>query len=204
MDMNRPMYGIISHWDLDHYRVLLNMTSSQINMIQSLLVPSKMPNTLSVKNTLNLLGTHKVPIEVLGPAFKTGRYIELVSLGMKNGIEVYRSTDGKNINQSGIALCVNGKKSTGGLTGDHHYRQLNNSVFSSCAEQQYTMVVPHHGGQAGVFKEDYWNSINFKGGAISTKSGRYRNLPRDNIHKFFRNKSFHCTNCTKSDYWTNL
>ena len=38
------------------------------------------------------------------------------------------------------------------------------------------MVVPHHGGIFGILKQHLWNNINIKG-SLSTKSGRYHNLP---------------------------
>lgn len=204
INLNEPTYGIISHWDLDHYRVLLNMEPKQINMIKSMLVPSKMPDTLSLENTLRLLRINKIPVEVLNPAPRTEKYIELVSQGVRNGIEIYRSMDGTNINQSGIVMTITGKNSIAVLTGDHHYRQLTNSVFSNHSGKEYTMVVPHHGGQAGNFKVSDWDAINWRGGAISTQSGRYRNLPRYDIYNFFINKRFHCTNHSNSDYRTTL
>lgn len=199
-----PAYVVISHWDLDHYCALLQLDDNKMKKIKSVLAPSKMPDTKSLVKALNRLKKYNVPVEILGPAKKTGRKIELVSQGMNKNIEIYRSMDGTKINQSGIVLTVQGKESIGVLTGDHHYRQLLDSVFIKNIDERYVMVVPHHGGNAGIFRKNEWNHIQWRGGAISSQSSRYKNLPRYDIHNHFTNQGFFCTDCNKDDYYITL
>ncbi|MCU4963724.1 ComEC/Rec2 family competence protein [Bacillus paranthracis] len=125
----------------------------------------------------------------------------MISQGKINNFELFRSTDGSNINQSGIVLSVEGNDSIGLLTGDHSYRQIYKVISNSKIEKPYVMVVPHHGGNAGKFDEALWSTVSLASGCISTKSARYTNLPQNKIHNFFMNqKSFHCTECHKRDY----
>lgn len=197
-------YVVISHWDLDHYCVLLQLDDNKMKKIKSVLAPSKMPDTKSLDKVLNHLKKYNVPVEILKPAKKTGTKIDLVSQGIEKNIEIYRSTDGAKINQSGIVLTVQGERSIGVLTGDHHYRQLLGSVFIKNIDERYVMVVPHHGGNAGTFRKNEWNQIQWRGGAISSQSGRYKNLPQYDIHSHFTNQRFFCTDCNKDDYYITL
>ena len=85
------------------------------------------------------------------------------------------------------------------MTGDHHYYQIYDYVISNSNQNNYQMVVPHHGGNAGMLKQHLWNNINING-SLSTKSGRYHNLPTIKNHDYFiSQKRFHCTECHGSD-----
>ncbi len=197
--------GMISHWDLDHYRAILDLNSSQLSLMKYIIVPSKMPNTLQLRKTLSRLRSLNIPINILLPSLKRGRSIDLISQGKFGQFELYRSCDGININQSGIVLVVEGVRKIAVLTGDHHYPQIYKRVFSTSRTKPYELVVPHHGGYAGRFKRTDWSTINFSSGALSTQGNRYRNLPQSAIHNFFvRHKAFHCTECTSHDYVTNI
>lgn len=203
--INRPFFGIISHWDLDHYRALLDLDDSQLKLMINIVVPSKMPNTLKLRSVLRRLCKLNIKIDIIKPSLKTGRRINLNSQGRINNLELFRSSDGANINQSGIVLTIEGTNKIGVLTGDHHYPQIYNAVLNNQSLKPYELVVPHHGGNAGEFDLALWNSIPFSSGALSTKSGRYRNLPQTKVHNFFvTNKSFHCTECQKKPYTTFL
>ncbi|MGN7324161.1 aldolase [Bacillus altitudinis] len=205
ISFNQNFIGVISHWDLDHYRAILDMDSSQLSLMKNITVPSKMPNTIQLRKTISRLRSLKIPINILLPAFKRGRSIDLISQGKLGQFELFRSCDGSNINQSGILLVVEGVRKVAVLTGDHHYPQIYNSVFSTFRPKPYELVVPHHGGHAGKFKIADWSTINFSSGALSTKGNSYRNLPQNAIHNFFvMHTAFHCTDCAARDYVTCL
>ncbi|GAB6497613.1 come operon protein 3 [Bacillus sp. UMTAT18] len=201
VNIDRPYYAVISHWDLDHYRGILDLNDVELKLMKNLVAPSKIPNTLQANKALNRLKSLGIRIDIIKPSPKTGRRIDLISQGKINNFELFRSTDGSNINQSGIVLSVEGNDSIGLLTGDHSYRQIYKVISNSKIEKPYVMVVPHHGGNAGKFDEALWSTVSLASGCISTKSARYTNLPQNKIHNFFMNqKSFHCTECHKRDY----
>lgn len=197
--------GIISHWDLDHYRAILDLEDSQLSLMKYIIVPSKMPTTQQLKKTLSRLSSLNIPIIILMPSLKIGRSIDLISQGKYGNFELYRSCDGSNINQSGIVLVIEGLRKVAVLTGDHHYPQIYRSVFSTLGTKPYELVVPHHGGHAGKFERSNWCTINFSSGALSTQGNRYRNLPQSVIHNFFvGSNAFHCTDCRSQDYITDI
>ncbi|MGE7880298.1 aldolase [Peribacillus muralis] len=203
--INRPFFGIISHWDLDHYRALLDLDDSQLKLMKNIVVPSKMPSTLQLKSALRRLIHLGIKVDIILPSLKIGSRIDLISQGRVNNVELFRSSDGANINQSGIVLTIEGANKIGVLTGDHHYPQIYNAVLNIKSLKPYELVVPHHGGNAGNFDLTLWSSIPFSSGALSTMSGRYRNLPQTKVHNFFvTKKSFHCTECQKKPYTTFL
>ncbi|KOS61639.1 aldolase [Lysinibacillus agricola] len=202
-NLTKKFNVVISHWDLDHYRAILDLNDTQIKLMENIVVPSKMPNTLQLNNAFNRLQSSGINIDILSPAHKTksGRRIELVSQGKVNNLELFRSSDGSNMNQSGIVITIEGNEKIGVLTGDHHYPQIYNNVLNVTSVKSYVIVVPHHGGNAGEFNKNIWDTLPLSEGALSTKSFRYRNLPQNKIHKFFiEDKSFHCTECHSSDF----
>ncbi|HDX9535344.1 TPA: aldolase [Bacillus thuringiensis] len=207
VNLTGPYYAVISHWDLDHYRAVLDLDDAQLALMKNIVVPSKMPNTLQLNKALHRLQSFGITIDIITPAFKSGRGrgVELIFRGGVNNFKFFRSSDGANINQSGIVLTIEGIKKVAVLTGDHHYTQIYNGVLSRKFLKPYEFVVPHHGGNAGNFDLNIWNSIPFASGVLSTKSLRYKNLPQGKIHNFFiTKKSFHCTECKASDYVTTL
>ncbi len=157
INFNQEFICVISHWDLDHYRAILDLQDHQLKKMEKIIVPTKMPNTMQLRKTLDRLKKLKIDIEMIPPAFSytrgSGTRIHLVSLGKFGNIEIFRSTDGSNINQSGIALSIEGKNKIAVLVGDHHYPQNINSMLTSRVTKKYEFVIPHHGGHAGKFDE---------------------------------------------------
>ncbi|QIC07186.1 aldolase [Brevibacillus sp. 7WMA2] len=206
-NLTSPFYAVISHWDLDHYRAILDLDDTQLRLMKNIVVPSKMPNTLQLNKGLNRLQSFGINIDIIPPALKRerSRRIELISRGKIHNFKLFRSSDGANINQSGIVLTIEGDRKVAVLTGDHHYPQIYNGVLNRSSIKPYELVVPHHGGNAGDFDLSLWNRIPLASGGLSTKSFRYKNLPQGKIHNFFiTQKSFHCTECRESDYVTTL
>ena len=183
------------------------MRENDLKLMKCLIAPTKMPDSLQLNRTIERLIALRIPFYLIDKTQRYGRSISLTSLGKINNIELFRSCDGHLINQSGIVLTVNGNKRTAILIRDHHYQQIYNFIFNTPNyynnDLSYVLVVPHHGGNAGKFDRRLWSHINFSSGAISTKSNRYRNMPRYDVHGFFVDtKAFHCTdeNCRNIDY----
>lgn len=200
--------GIISHWDLDHYRAILDMEEKELLNMKGIVIPTLTANTFQFQKTIDRITTLNIPIIKVNPSVRViKRRVTLKKVHKFGKIDIYRSCDGANINQSGIVLVVRGESKNAVLTGDHHYSQLRDSVFQDIdLNKQLVFVVPHHGGNAGSFDASYKKVFPKKiEGALSTKVGRYRNLPRSEIHNFFVGvNKFHCTDCDQKDYITFL
>lgn len=198
---------VISHWDLDHYKAILDLTLEELQNMKCIIVPTLTPNTHQYKETMDRLVENKIPIFRIHPTQKTQKHrITLKRIQKVERVIFYRSSDGSKINQSGIVLVISGNDKNAILTGDHHYLQLKNSVFNDLnPEKKIVFIVPHHGGSAGNFAR-YKNMFpsNMEG-ALSTKINRYDNVPIQEIHNFFvKINNFHCTDCRKKEYITKL
>ncbi|MGR5962536.1 hypothetical protein ACT7DN_19860 [Bacillus paranthracis] len=109
-NLTSPFYAVISHWDLDHYRAILDLDDTQLRLMKNIVVPSKMPDTLQLNKALNRLQSFGINIDIIPPALKRerSRRIELISRGKIHNFKLFRSSDGANINQSGIVLTIEG------------------------------------------------------------------------------------------------
>lgn len=199
---------IISHWDLDHYRAILDMEDKELSNMKSLIVPTLTPDTVQYQETIDRVTRLGIQIIKFNPSLRViKRRVTLQRIQKIGQIDIYRSCDGSNINQSGIVLVIEGVNKNAVLTGDHHYCQLRDSVFQDIdLNKKLVFVVPHHGGNAGSFNINHQKIFPQKmEGAVSTKIGRYRNLPRQEVHNFFVGvNKFHCTDCNDKDYITFL
>lgn len=201
---DREFIAVISHWDLDHYRAILDLQESQLEYMKQIIVPSKIPNNIQVQKTFKRLKQLNIAIRILLPTPKKRRTIDLQLIQNEKNLKVYRSSDGSSMNMSGIVLVVEGQNKVCILTGDHHYSQLNRNVLPVLPQKPLELVVPHHGGAAGKFDTTNLDMVCSLSGAISTQSNRYKNLPLKSNYLYFRNRGFHCTECTNQDYIAQL
>lgn len=199
---------IVSHWDLDHYRAILDLPENVILKMQYLIIPTQTANTVQFQKTISRIQNLNIKIIRINPTVRSIKNRVTLSISkVIQSIDLYRSCDGADINQSGIVLFVRGNNKNLILTGDHHYGQLKDSVLKNLdLDKRLVFVVPHHGGNAGTFNSRYQKFFPEKlEGAISTKKGRYTNLPRSDVHNFFVGlNDFHCTDCKNGDYTTIL
>lgn len=142
----------ISHWDVDHYRSLLELRPSDLRCISSVTAPSQIPDTATYKRTVKLLQHHNIPLRAIPPAPRpagTGRKIVLCPLFVSGQFHFYRAVSGQSRNQTGIVVAVVGTTRTALLTGDHHYSKIDSAVLPNLPSQSLILVAPHHGGAAG-------------------------------------------------------
>ncbi|MDO0979284.1 hypothetical protein A4A28_04105 [Staphylococcus hominis] len=200
INFNNKFICILSHWDYDHYKLISKLNDVQISNMKYFIAPTKIPKTESVKKCISKLRQAKIPCLFIKNVKRIKNRINLDLKYKFGNFELYRSSDGSNLNQSGIVIVYKGSHRDVILTGDHHYYQIYDYVISKSNQNNYQMVVPHHGGNAGILKQHLWNNINIKG-SLSTKSGRYHNLPTVKNHDYFiSQRRFHCTECHGSDY----
>ena len=79
VNIDRPYYAVISHWDFDHYRGILDLNDVELKLMKNLVAPSKIPNTLQANKALNRLKIIRYKIDIIKPSPKTGRRIDLIS-----------------------------------------------------------------------------------------------------------------------------
>lgn len=176
----------ISHWDVDHYRALLELRPSDLNCISCVTVPSQVPDTATYQRVIQLLKKHNTPIRSIPPAPRpvgTGRTIILCPHHITHPFHFYRAVSGKSRNQTGIVVAVVGHNRTALLTGDHHYIKIDSAVLPNLPPQPLIMVAPHHGGPAGTLNLKNINSFTSVEFAISVGLNNY-NHPLKSIEKF--------------------
>jgi len=143
---------IISHWDIDHYMMLLSLSDSQIKSIGMILCMDKAISQ-TAKNVLSTLqknlGTR---LSIISASERESRRssLKLHLVGSNKGILLFKGTQSSSINKSGLVLGLQTKEACAVLPADHHYSQIEKDVFPHLNKNlTYNMVVPHHCGNAG-------------------------------------------------------
>ncbi|MFC5630577.1 MULTISPECIES: hypothetical protein [Streptococcus] len=192
--------GFISHFDLDHYKGLLNKNFPLSNILV-LYFPDNIPQTNTLKKLFSKLQKNGIPLKKIARPAKQSRNVSLHRIGILGCLDIYCSDSlAKSRNNSGLVLVINGAVKVGFLTGDHSYHTLEQLV--SLYQKQKVFVLPHHLGRAGNFNSGHWSALLKKNDITiaSTRSGIYRNLPINSRHDFFQlHTNFKCTECLNSD-----
>ena len=146
---------IISHWDVDHYNVLLLMTPKEREQFSQLIVTSTLPSLTPFKLLQNMVMNTKVKVSLVdnNPKVLTApvNYINVINpqlklfaCPMKIGASKFYT------NESGLLLDVDAKDKNILLTGDCTYDQASDAARQSFVtisqEKDHYLVVPHHGG----------------------------------------------------------
>lgn len=199
--------GVLSHFDLDHYRGLLS-DNFPFNRIISLYIPhnpNHIPNTQKYRRLMNILCRENVRIVGINPITKINNRIRLEEVMQPlPSIRLYRATEAHNKNNSGIVLVVSGRNRDVILTGDHYYRYLLPVVVDiNNGNRDIVLVIPHHLGNGGKFRGSDWsNIVNLRHSIASTRPEIYNNLPNMHKHNYFStHTTFRCTepSCDNGD-----
>lgn len=194
-------YCILSHWDIDHYRMISQIPRKDLQRMALFISPTFIPSTKQCTHTLNILKAVNIPIIVLPPSPKIGRSINIGLQQSIHNIQIYRSSDAvskKNLNQSGIVLLVNGNQKKAVLCADHHYHQVHEGIFIHYPNDIFEFVIPHHGGNAGTLYPSIWNTFTFSGCILSTMENRYTNLPKHSTHSYWKISKNLPKTCTRN------
>lgn len=149
---------IISHWDMDHFQSLKYLSQTDFSKVKGVYGPSNIPPTLVYQEAIDNIGKYGVPFKLMPNTTRLGREISLNFLMSFNPIDIYRASNGRSRNQTGIVLAVNGIKKLVLLTGDHHYNKILEAIKGRYTHQETILVAPHHGGSAGRFSVGEWSS----------------------------------------------
>lgn len=146
---------IISHWDLDHYHCLLQMTDDQIKLFSGVVCVNKVKSLISEKvlwRLIDVLGRKRVTC--IGPPPRKYKPFPYPHRFTKIGcLSVYICERSRNINYSGVIISVDSGSCNVICTGDSTLSQacivLENNMSSherSIMMNDHILVVPHHGG----------------------------------------------------------
>jgi 5S rRNA maturation endonuclease (ribonuclease M5)/beta-lactamase superfamily II metal-dependent hydrolase len=149
---------ILSHWDVDHYHLLLEAEDETIKSIAAFIYRSLIPNRTSKKlidrfKALNPKALYPIQQETpnLG---RTSDELKKI-FGNKYGFFIFNGSKNKNRNKAGILLALKGFSQVIIFGADFHYEQINKYVLPNFHyKHDHYLVVPHHGGEAGKFIYD--------------------------------------------------
>jgi len=146
---------VISHWDVDHYYVLLLMSDASLKAFRYFLCRRGTPNMTSTRLLNRMLTLNPNVVITLDPEPRPGWYSpppQLVHRHTGGCVLVFNAERHRDRNRSGIVLAVQRNGSSAVLAGDHHYYQISSAVLPMLASGvPQHLVVPHHGGNAGAF-----------------------------------------------------
>lgn len=173
---NKPIL-VLSHWDKDHYHSLIGMTDLELKCFSSFICPAFLPNVTSrilfsrivsaigINNVLSIQNLHK--FRGIPPILK------LIS-PTKNKLKFFNSTEDKNRNKSGIVLAIETNKSSIIIPADCHYELISNFILPIFNHTNlHNIIVPHHGGKAGLYNYNLSPGSNPNFALISVGKNRY-------------------------------
>lgn len=194
----------ISHWDIDHYNLLMYVSNKEISNLCCVFVPSECIS-LTSKNIVQRLEDHCTYLRPIKPF--TNRLVKRkTSLRPLYSGKHYVLMGGefsRNKNLSGLALIVWYSDGCAFLCADHSYYQVYENMKKAYHEyakgliaksailgitQKVNIVVPHHGGDGGKIESRY--NINYPGqGVVSTGINKYGH-PKDDVRAHFCKMGF--------------
>jgi beta-lactamase superfamily II metal-dependent hydrolase len=186
---------IISHWDVDHYNGIFNLTNEQLEKFDFIVLPKTIPNQTSLR-AFNLLPPQKVLLVNSKPKIRNQPKKMHVVFDLKY-IKLFRATKSSNRNKSGIVVSCHGEEKDAILSGDQKYELINAVVVPKCKNKNMILVVPHHGGHSGDVKlVANWNVI---AGIISVGDNPWGH-PYENVINEFNGKLLCRTNEPKFQF----
>lgn len=167
----------LSHWDKDHYHSLIEMTDEEIKCFSLFIcIDRAITNTSKIlldrfKNLLGLKNVYEIPnITRTSRGGKTPLY--LIS-NIDSQVLLFTSMYHKTKNISGLVLAIRILKSSAIFSGDCFYNQLSEHVLPIINyENNHTLIVPHHGGEAGKYQY-HSKSIKKKNAIISAGKSKH-------------------------------
>lgn len=141
---DRPGF-VLSHWDVDHYHLLLGMSIATAQSFKYFVCRGKLPN-LTSRRAMAMISN----VIALPPEPRSAGKPRLHLLHQTGDVMLFNSERHRDRNQSGLVIAVNRKASSAVLAGDQHYTQISTCVLPHLSPLGcHNLVVPHHGGAAG-------------------------------------------------------
>lgn len=143
---------IISHWDMDHYLCIKDLSPEIIDQCFNNVIcpPAKSLMTSSILDKLYnecSLGVY----EIKPPTRTKSAYPKMIQVARSNTATLYIGEQSRNINYCGISLFINISNGTASLTGDLALIQCDDILSNEKRKRReircHKLVVPHHGGK---------------------------------------------------------
>lgn len=163
---------IISHWDIDHYNGIFDISDNILENYNFCLVPNKIENLTTQRAFDKLLrNTVVYPIEMNNKGRGIGASSVLTEIYSSPVFKLYKGTKCSDRNKRGLLLSLHAKNMDFIFPADHHYNQIENYIIPNCINRNFNLVVPHHGGNAGNYNLiRSWIHCNH---SIISTNGRY-------------------------------
>lgn len=158
-----PWDLIISHWDLDHYNLLITADKKELGNIKNVYAPSNFI-TLTSQNVVKKLNAYSINFKFISPINKRVkcRQISLHEISAGNNWTMFCGEKSRSTNNSGLALAVYNYDKCVYLCADHTYKQsfddMHNYICSKIYSKKCHFVVPHHGRWAGKYNIANYNT----------------------------------------------
>lgn len=193
----------LSHWDKDHYHALVGMSDEELKCFSSFVCIDRVPNLTSrilYSRIETILGRENIyTISNLPRDSKGGPTPLTLISAFDKQLMIFNSMFHKNRNISGIVLAIRTEKSSIILPGDCHYTQLNDYVLPYLNyPHKHNLIVPHHGGKAGVYNYNLKSIISPDKAVISVGRNHFRH-PLDTNIKALKSSRFNLSK-TSSGY----
>lgn len=154
---------IISHWDLDHYSVLQELTDGELGLFDKVYAPEAHTSKTSheIINWMhNILGS-RLKLVKQGPRVDGGvqiikeKSLSFNSVSSPFQIGLYKTTYSQSKNNGGLIFTMHVGKTLLMFSGDHHYLSLRRcfDYEDLTSIKEVAIIVPHHGGLAGSLND---------------------------------------------------
>lgn len=173
--LNTPWDLIISHWDLDHYNLLITANGQVLGRIKNVYAPNNCI-TLTSQNVVNKLNSSSINLKLIAPINKRvkRRQISLHEISAGNNWTMFCGEKSSSTNNSGLALAVYNYDKCVYLCADHTYNQSFDDMHAYICSKIYSykchFVVPHHGRWAGKYNIANYNTSMAPGFAVASCS----------------------------------
>ena len=197
---------IISHWDIDHYNGIFELSDAVISSFEFCIVPKRMEND-TMRRAFDKLkrNTTVCAIEMNPKGRGAGATSVLTEICTTNVLKIYKGTNCSDRNKRGLLLSLHANNTDYIFPADHHYNQINNFIIPNCNNNELNIVVPHHGGHANYLGLiSHWRNCNHSIISSGNKYGHpFPHVERafsTQFHSLHRTDTSTCHNCNNPSH----
>lgn len=141
---------IISHWDLDHYKMLCIVPDKFLQNLCCVFCPPQGIG-MTLKQVIGRIEMNCDFINVIESKRQLARMCGITEEYSGNRYKLFVGEKNRNKNESGLLLSVFNETATAFLTADHSNYQIWNQMYAltKVGNRMIHIVVPHHGGDCG-------------------------------------------------------
>jgi|GEM_PF-7038037 len=182
---------IISHWDLDHYRCLLQMTPTEIKYFEAFIVVKTLPTATACKAYYLIKQATWVKVLSIPTCGKSTSKMPIMNNPIQHPkVSIYPCI-GSNRNSRGLIAVIKNETTAVLLSGDCLWSQLNHILreeTNSPKKIACHLVVPHHGGCGDELYSGFVIPSSWTYGkvAISVGKGNLYNHPRRSVTGYLK------------------